>query len=97
MKNQFTKIRISLHESAKIFFSLVDYLIWILFDFSKFKKIETEKIKKILIVLINQKKGNIGGDFVTLGVLNCFKKQYPKIEISILSDKGTIKQFGPNY
>ena len=93
MKNKLTKFQISLHELTKTFFSFLDYLLWILFDLSKFKKIKTQKIRKILIVLINQEKGNIGGDFVTLGVLNCFKKQYSKIEISMLSDKKTIKQF----
>ena len=94
MKNKLTKLFTSLHESAKSFFSLVDYLIWTLFDFSKFKKIKTEKIKKILAVLINQEKGNVGGDFVTIGILNYFKTQYPEIEISMLSDEKTIKQFG---
>src|SRR3989344_3856451 len=93
MKNEITKIGIFIHEFARKLFSLMDYLIWILFDLSKFKKIKTQKIRKILIVLINQEKGNIGGDFVTLGGLNCFKKQYPKIELSILSNKSTIKQF----
>ena len=94
MKNKFTKISISLHESVKILFSLVDYLIWFLFDPAKFKIIKTQKIKRILIVLINQEKGNVGGDFVTLGILNYFKTQYPDIEISMLSDEKTIKQFG---
>ncbi len=84
----------ALHESARRFFSIVDYLIWFLFDPSKFKRIKTEKISKILVVLINQKEGNIGGDFITLGVLNCFKKKYPEVDISILSDEKTIKQFG---
>lgn len=95
MSKKLLRIKTSLHESARIFFSLFDYLIWFLFDFSKFKKIKTKGIKEILIVLINQKEGNLGGDFITLGVLNCFKKQYPKIEISIFSDERTIKQFGP--
>ncbi len=94
MRNNLTKLLIFIREYARKLFSLIDYLLWILFDSSKFKKIKTEKINKILIVLINQEKGNIGGDFITLGVLNCFKKQYPKIELSILSDDKTIKQFG---
>ena len=93
MKNEFKKMGIFLHEQARKTLSYLDYLIWFLFDLSKFKKIKTQKIHKILIVLINQEKGNLGGDFVTLGVINCFKKQYQKIEISMLSDKKTIKQF----
>ena len=94
MKNAFTKQLIFLHEQAKKTFSYLDYLIWLFFDTAKFKAIKTKKIKKILIILINQEKGNVGGDFVTLGVLNYFKKQYSKIELSILSDINTIKQFG---
>ena len=93
MKNTLTKSLIFLHEQAKKTFSYLDYLIWLFFDPAKFKAIKTKKLCKILIVLINQEKGNIGGDFVTLGVLNCFKRQYPKIELSMLSDKKTIKQF----
>ena len=88
------RLKTSLYEFARKLFSLVDYLFWGLFDFSKFKKIKTERIKKILAVLINQEKGNVGGDFVTLGILNYFKKKYPKIEISMFSDEKTIKQFG---
>ena len=75
MKNEFKKMGIFLHEQARKTLSYLDYLIWFLFDLSKFKKIKTQKIHKILIVLINQEKGNLGGDFVTLGVINCFKKQ----------------------
>lgn len=74
--------------------SLIDYLLWILFDFSKFKKIETKEIKKILVILINQEKGNVGGDFVTLGILNHFKRESPEVNLSMLSDEKTIKQFG---
>ncbi len=91
----FKKFAIEIHEFVRFFLSLVDYIVWLIFDLSKFKKIKTQEIKKVLVVLINQKRGNIGGDFVTLGVLNCFKEQYPKIELSILSDEETIKQFGP--
>lgn len=88
------RTRNQIHVEARKLASALDYLAWFIFDSSKFRKIEPEKIKKILIVLINQEKGNIGGDFVTLGVLNCFKKQHPEIRLSVLSDKGTIKQFG---
>lgn len=95
MNNQLTKFQVSLHELIKVLFSLIDYLLWLLFDSSKFKRINTNEIKKILVVLINQKKGNLGGDFVTLGVLNFFKKQYPEIELSMLSDKKTINQLEP--
>lgn len=94
MRNNLTKLLTFIREYARKLFSLVDYLLWFLFDPAKLKKIKTGKIEKILVVLINQEKGNVGGDFITLGILNYFKKQYPKIELSILSDKKTIKQFG---
>ncbi len=94
MPRNLFRLKTYFYEQARKLFSLVDYLLWSLFDFSKFKKIKTEKIKKILAVLINQEKGNIGGDFITLGVLNYFKKIYPQVQISMLSDDKTIKQFG---
>src|SRR3989344_9115127 len=93
MLKRLLKIKTFCYEFAREISSLIDYVIWCIFDLTKFKKIKTNEIKKVLIVLINQEKGNIGGDFVTLGVLNCFKRQYPKIELSMLSDKKTIKQF----
>jgi len=73
--------------------SMLDYIIWILFDPSKFKIIKNRKIKNILVVLINQELGNVGGDFVTLGVLSYFKQIYPDVKVSVLSDKRTISQF----
>ena len=94
MLKRLLKIKTFCYEFAREISSLIDYVIWCIFDLTKFKKIKTNEIKKVLIVLINQEKGNIGGDFVTLGVLNCFKKQYPKIDISILGDENTIGQFG---
>lgn len=94
MPKSLFRLKTYLYEFARKLFSLVDYLIWFLFDPAKFKKIKTEKIKKILAVLINQEKGNVGGDFITLGILNYFKRKYPEVSISMLSDEKTIKQFG---
>ena len=94
MPKKFQKTKTFLKECWKKSFLLFDYLIWFLFDSAKFKKIKTKKIKKILVVLVNQEKGNVGGDFITLGILNRFKKQYPKIRLAIFSDKRTINQFG---
>ena len=88
------KTRVFFIYGIRNFLLFLNYLAWALFDFSKFTKIRTNKIKKILFVLVNQDKGNVGGDFVSLGVLNDFKRQYPKIDVSILSDKQTLKQFG---
>ncbi|MDP2673194.1 MAG: glycosyltransferase family 9 protein [Nanoarchaeota archaeon] len=87
------RIFTSIHELSRNFLSIVDFLSWFLFDPSKFKKIKTNEINRILVVLINQEKGNVGGDFITLGVVNYFKKIYPNVKISFLSDYSTIKIF----
>lgn len=94
MHLQMIKIKNNLHLEARKAASFLDYVIWLLFDRAKFKKIKTGEIKKILIVLINQEKGNIGGDFVTLGAMNYFKRLHPEIKLIFLSDKKTIAQFG---
>ena len=78
------KIKNNLHFEARKVASALDYMIWFLFDRAKFKKIKTAEIKKILVVLINQEKGNIGGDFVTLGTMNYFKRLYPEVKILFL-------------
>jgi len=83
-----------LYDLMKSFGSILDYMIWFLIDPSKFKKIKTNEIDKILIILIVNKKGNVGGNFCILGVFNYFKKVYPDIKISILVNKNTKKQFG---
>ncbi|MBS3091245.1 glycosyltransferase family 9 protein [Candidatus Pacearchaeota archaeon] len=81
-------------EIARKFSGLVDRAIWLALDPSKFKMIRNKEIDKILVVLINEQKGNVGGDFCLLGVLNYFKKVYSKVEVAILADKSTIKTFG---
>ena len=96
MVHTFKKTIINIHEIARSLISLLDFTLWLFIDPSKFKKIKNQKIKKILVVLINQEKGNIGGDFCTLGVLNYFLKIFPNIELSIFTDKKTEKQMGKN-
>ncbi|MCH7567789.1 MAG: glycosyltransferase family 9 protein [Nanoarchaeota archaeon] len=93
MAREFLRIKTSLHELGRKVVSLIDYGIWLAFDTTKFKRIDSSSIKKILIVLINQEKGNVGGNFATLGVLNCFKKYHPKVDVAILADKRTVRQF----
>ena len=88
------KLFFVMHELLRRLASFSDYLLWLLFDPGKFTRIKIKEINKILIVLINQGKGNVGGDFITLGVINYFKKSYPHVKVSFLSDKNTIKQFG---
>ncbi|MEK6889146.1 MAG: glycosyltransferase family 9 protein [Nanoarchaeota archaeon] len=94
MLGKFQKVKTLSATFFRKSFRLLEYLVWLIFDFSKFKRIETAKIKNVLAVLINQEKGNIGGDFVTLGILNDFSRNYPNVRIFILSDKNTIQQFG---
>ncbi|NCO11753.1 hypothetical protein CO038_01120 [Candidatus Pacearchaeota archaeon CG_4_9_14_0_2_um_filter_39_13] len=88
------KLKNQIHMEARKIASAFDYLLWFLFDSARIKNLETRKIKNILVVLVNQEKGNVGGDFVTLGVLNSFKKQHPQINLSVFCDRSTIKQFG---
>ncbi|GEM_PF-3142302 len=82
------------HNILRRLLSFFDYLLWSFFDSESGKKIKTEKIKKILVLLINQEKGNVGGDFITLGVLNAFKKDNPGSKLWLLSDESTLKNFG---
>lgn len=74
--------------------SYVDYASWLLIDPEKFKIIKNKEIDKILFVLINESSGNVGGDFCSLGVAEYFKKVYPNIGLTILSDKKTLERFG---
>ncbi len=95
MGSKFLKKTITFfHELSRSFSSIMEYFIWLVFDLSKFKKIKTEKIDKILLALLDVNNGNIGGDFVTLGVINYFKQIYPKVKISFLCDKSKINNFG---
>jgi hypothetical protein len=57
---------IFLKDRARWFSSLSDYILWMVFDLSKFRKIERESSKKVLVVLINQNAGNVGGNFCSL-------------------------------
>ena len=83
---------IMLHKNLRKNISYLDWALWRIS--SKKENIKPSKIKKILVVLINQEKGNAGGDFATLGVLNCFKKNFPKKKIFLLSDKKTLNNLG---
>lgn len=96
MFSAFKKTITNLHEIVRSLISLLDFTLWLLLDVSKFKKIKNNKIKKILAVLINQEKGNIGGDFCTMGVLNYFVKIFPHIKIFLLTDNLTASQIDKN-
>jgi len=96
MVSTFKKTITNLHEIARSLISLLDFTLWMIIDPSKFKKIKNEKIKNILVILINQEKGNVGGDFCTLGVLNFFTRKFPHINVSLLTDNLTANQIGKN-
>tara|TARA_Y100000310_G_scaffold323579_1_gene384183 strand:- start:5681 stop:6859 length:1179 start_codon:yes stop_codon:yes gene_type:complete len=94
MLNMSRRLKTLLTQASRKGLLIVNLLMWLLLDGAKFTIIRRNKIKKLLFVLINQERGNVGGDFVSLGVLNDFKRQYPKVQVSLLSDKQTLKQFG---
>ncbi|NCN98890.1 hypothetical protein COU62_03965 [Candidatus Pacearchaeota archaeon CG10_big_fil_rev_8_21_14_0_10_35_219] len=83
-----------LHEFIRKASVFIDYFLWLLLDPSKYTIIKTNKIKKILVVLVNPEMGNVGGDFCALGVVNYFKKVYPSVNVSFLLDKKTKSHFG---
>ena len=83
-----------LHELGRYASTYIDYLIWLLIDMNKFKVIKTEEIDKVVVVLVNEDKGNVGGDFCLLGVMNYVKHAYPKVKLAILADSSTLKRFG---
>jgi len=82
------------HEFLRRVTSIIDYVLWLLFDPSKYTIIKNRDVDKILIVLIYQTTGNIGGNFCALGVANYFKALYPKVKLSFLLDKKSMNQFG---
>jgi len=84
----------NLHQLLKKFSGFLDYGLWLLFDPSKFKRIKTKEINKILILLIHKGPGNVGGNFAILGVTSYFKEIYPNVKIVFLLDKDAKKQFG---
>ena len=88
-RKKFTQV----HELIRILSPYLDYIIWLLVDPYKFKIIKKDQIKKILIILINESKANVGGDFCTIGVLNTIKEAYPQLDLIVLSDEKTIDVF----
>ena len=71
--------------------NFIYYFIWLIFDFSKFKKINKEQINSILVVY-----GGATGDFYNiLGILNELNHKYPKIKIYLYT-KEENKKFVKN-
>jgi len=83
-----------LHELVRRISVYIDYFLWLLLDPAKFKIVKTQEINSILGVLINPEKGNVGGDFCFLGVLEYFKKKNPGIRVAILGDFKSLERFG---
>ena len=84
----------AVHEFARRSSTFIDYGLWLLVDPSKYHSVKQKEIDSILVVLVNEESGNVGGDFCILGVMNHFKKVYPEIRLGILSDSNTLKRFG---
>jgi len=89
-KTYLKKTLVYSHLYLRQFLSSFEYFISKLSE----KKSTSSKIYKILVILINQEKGNAGGDFVILGVINNFKKDFPDREVLLLADKKTLQGLG---
>lgn len=87
MKSLNTTIR----KEIKNLLLLFDYLIWWLFDPSKFKKIKKDEIKKVLIVHL----GAIGEILVSTPILPALKKEL-NCEISFMVKEGNQAIFKNN-
>ena len=79
MKSAYTQIR----EKTRNLFLMLDYLLWLLLDLSKFKRIKKEKIKKVLIIHL----GAIGELLVTTPLFPALKKAL-NCEISFMVSEG---------
>jgi heptosyltransferase I len=72
---------------------LIDYILWILFDFSKFKKVDNTKIKKVLIIHL----GAIGELLATTPVLWALKQElHAEITFMVGEGKDVIFKNNPN-
>src|SRR3989344_1902259 len=80
MKSLITRIEKFTRKSAV----LLDYLFWVLFDFSKFKFIKREKIKKILIIHL----GAMGELLILTPLLPLIKKQLNNPDIMFMVSPG---------
>ena len=87
MKSAYTQIR----EKTRNLFLIFDYLLWLLFDLSKFKIVKKEKIKKVLIIHL----GAIGELLVTTPLFPALKKAL-NCEISFMVSKGKEQVFQNN-
>jgi len=58
-------------DTFRNFLQILDYLFWFLFDPFKFKKVDTSKIKKVLIIHL----GAIGEILITFPIIHTLKKE----------------------
>ena len=87
MKSAYTQIR----EKTKNLFLVLDYLLWLLLDLSKFKRIKKEEIKKVLIIHL----GAIGELLVTTPLFPALKKTL-NCDISFMVSEGKEQVFKNN-
>jgi ADP-heptose:LPS heptosyltransferase len=70
-----------IQESIRNFFRFAHFFIWFLLDPSKFKLINTKKIKNILVI----QEGAIGDTYILVGCLNNIKRKYPRVNLFVLT------------
>lgn len=80
-------IYIKFKNNVRILLDMIVYVVWIIFDFSKFKIIKTSKIKNLLVVY----SGAMGDNFNAIGLMNNLKNKYPDVEIYYLTDSKSRK------
>lgn len=64
-------------------FNITYYFLWLLFDFSKFKKIKTENIKNLLVIY----SAHLGDMANACGIINKLKEKYPDVKVYFLATK----------
>ncbi|MCM8787957.1 MAG: glycosyltransferase family 9 protein [Candidatus Omnitrophica bacterium] len=70
-------------EGLKKIYLILDYIFWLIFDFSKFKKIKKERIKKVLLI----HQGVVGELIVTTPVIKALKDNF-NCDISYMVNPG---------
>lgn len=63
------------------------YVLWVLLDPSKFKKIDNKKIKNVLLI----HTGAVGDTYLILGIVNRILEKYPDVTFYYLSEEKGLK------
>jgi len=72
---------------ARRFLNMAHYLLWALFDVSKFKIIHNREIKNVLVLF----SGATGDTYNLMGLLNKMILDYPKVRIFYQGSENTLK------